>query len=181
MAPIPTFHTDRLILRPFSLNDAPKVKELAGEWEIAERTATLPHPYEEGMAEAWIGSHQETFDKGDGITFAVERKAEEQLVGAIALTINQAHHYGEIGYWIGKPFWSQGYATEAARELLRYAFDELGLNRVQARHMTKNPASGRVMQKIGMQYEGVLRQSVYRWEKFEDVAMYSILRDEYQP
>ncbi|MFU8772395.1 MAG: GNAT family N-acetyltransferase [Anaerolineales bacterium] len=80
---------------------------------------------------------------------------------------------------MGKPYWKQGYCTEAAKEVIRYSFEQLGLNRVQARHMTKNPASGRVMQKVGMQYEGTLRQSLLRWETFEDAAMYSILRDEF--
>ena len=84
-----------------------------------------------------------------------------------------------MGYWIGKPYWNHGYCTEAAQTLLRYAFDVLHLNRVQARHMTKNPTSGRVMQKAGMQYEGTLRQSLRRWGAYEDAAVYAALRTEY--
>ena len=74
---------------------------------------------------------------------------------------------------------NQGYATEAAQAVLEYGFRKLGLHRVQARHFTKNPASGRVMQKIGMTYEGTLRQSIYRFGRFEDAALYSILRHEF--
>ena len=76
-------------------------------------------------------------------------------------------------------WWQQGYCTEAARAMLDYAFAALDLNRVQARHLTRNPASGRVMQKAGMTYEGVLRQAIFRWNRFDDLAIYSILRSEY--
>jgi [ribosomal protein S5]-alanine N-acetyltransferase len=179
MPQIPTLTTERLILGPFTLQDAPAVKDLAGEREIAATTANIPHPYEDGMAEEWINTHQDAFDKGESVTFAIVRKADKQLIGAIGVHIYPINQLAEMGYWIGKPYWKQGYCTEAAAEVIRYSFEQLGLNRIQARHMTKNPASGRVMQKIGMKYEGTLRQSILRWEKFEDAAMYSILRNEF--
>jgi ribosomal-protein-alanine N-acetyltransferase len=179
MGQIPTLITSRLILRPFKLDDAPVVKELAGKWDIAETTANIPHPYKEGMAEEWISTHQEAFDKGEAVTFAITLKPDGMLIGAIGIHINKTNRLGEMGYWIGKPYWNQGYCTEAAKEVVRYAFEVLDLNRIQARHMTKNPASGRVMQKVGMKYEGTLRQSLFRWGKFEDAAIYSILQDEY--
>jgi RimJ/RimL family protein N-acetyltransferase len=180
MTTIPTLTTERLLLRPFSMDDAPAVKDLAGEYEIAATTANIPHPYEDGMAEAWIGTHQEAFEKGEAVSFAIALRSGGQLLGAIGLGINQANSLAEMGYWIGKPYWNRGYCTEAAGAVLEYAFSELGLNRVQARHMTKNPASGRVMQKIGMQYEGRLRQQIKRWEAFEDAEMYAILRVDYR-
>ena len=179
MASIPTLFTNRLTLRPFGLEDAPVVKELAGAWEIAETTANIPHPYAEEMAEEWINTHQGGFDSGEDVTFAITRKSDAQLIGAIGLSINKANQLAEMGYWLGVPYWNQGYCTEAARVLIRYAFETLDLNRVQARHMTKNPASGRVMQKAGMTYEGTLRRSLFRWDQFEDAAIYSILREEY--
>lgn len=175
----PTLTTIRLTLRPFRIDDAPSVQQLAGAWEIAETTANIPHPYTDGMAEQWIGTHQGAFDQGESVTFAIVLKSDAQLIGAIGLGLRQVHHLAELGYWIGKPYWGQGYCTEAAKEVLRYAFEDLDLHRIQARHMTKNPASGRVMQKIGMKYEGTLRDSLFRWGRFEDVAMYSVLRDEY--
>ncbi|HEY5571600.1 MAG TPA: GNAT family N-acetyltransferase [Anaerolineales bacterium] len=180
MVTIPTLTTERLLLRPFSMDDSPVVKELAGEYEVAATTANIPHPYEAGMAAAWISTHQEAFEKGAAVTFAIALRSGGQLLGAIGLGIDPANSLAELGYWIGKPYWNRGYCTEAARAVLEYAFSELGLNRVQARHMTKNPASGRVMQKIGMQYEGRLRQQIKRWEAFQDAEMYAILREEYQ-
>jgi RimJ/RimL family protein N-acetyltransferase len=153
---------------------------LAGEWEIAVTTANIPHPYEEGMAEAWISTHADAFEKETGVTFAVVLQSEGLLIGAIGLVISKSHQLAELGYWIGKPYWKRGFCTEAAREVLRYGFEDLNLNRIQARHMTKNPASRRVMEKIGMTREGVLRQSLHRFGSFEDTALYSILREEYQ-
>ncbi|MGD2251713.1 MAG: GNAT family N-acetyltransferase [Anaerolineales bacterium] len=176
----PTLTTDRLILRPFNLDDAARVRELASEWEIAETTANIPHPYEAGMAEAWISTHADAFEKETGATFAVVLESEGLLIGAISLVISKAHQFAELGYWIGKPYWNQGFCTEAAREVLRYGFENLKLNRIQSRHMTKNPASGRVMEKIGMAQEGVLRQSLHRFAAFEDAVLYAILQEEYE-
>jgi len=177
---IPTLNTPRMLLRPFTLEDASSVKELAGDYDIAANTASIPHPYEDGMAEAWISTHQESFEKGETVTFAITLKPGGTLLGAISIFhIEITHRQGEIGYWIGKPYWNHGFCSEAAREVIRYAFEVLELNRVQARHLTRNPASGRVMQKAGMTYEGTLRQALLRWGKFEDTALYSILREEF--
>lgn len=176
---IPSFTSERLKLRPFSLRDAPRVRQLAGAWEIAQTTANIPHPYEEGMAEEWITTHAAAFEENKAVTFAIELRLDEALIGAISLMLHPSHDWAEMGYWIGKPYWNLGYCTEAAREVVRYGFEDLDLNRIQARHMSKNPASGRVMQKLGMQLEGTLRQSLKRFGELEDAVMYSILREEY--
>lgn len=131
------------------------------------------------MAEAWINAQYEAIAFGRSMTLAITLKESGTLIGAIGLSINRANHWAEMGYWIGKPYWGQGYATEAAKALVAYGFKELDLNRIQARHMTENPASGRVMQKIGMTYEGTHRQVLYRFDTYFDLAIYSILRSEY--
>jgi [ribosomal protein S5]-alanine N-acetyltransferase len=179
MSQIPTLTSECLMLRPFALSDAQTVQKLAGERDVAAMTTTIPYPYEDGMAEAWIETHQNAFDQGEEVIFAITRRSDGQLIGAIGISIDKPHQLGEMGYWIGKPYWNHGYCTEAARTVLRYAFDVLHLNRVQARHMTKNPTSGRVMQKAGMQYEGTLRQSLCRWGTYEDAAVYATLRTEF--
>jgi ribosomal-protein-alanine N-acetyltransferase len=180
MAGQPEIRTERLLLRPFALADAPIVQRLAGDREIAATTLNIPHPYEDGMAEEWIDSHPERFAKGEGVTFAVVRWPADTLIGAIGLGISGQHQHAELGYWIGKPYWNDGYCTEAAGAVLRYGFAELGLNRIYAQHMGRNPASGRVMEKVGMQYEGCLRQHFKKWGVFEDVRRYGILRSEYR-
>ena len=176
---IPTLSTPRLTLRAFKQEDAPTVQKLAGAWEIAETTGNIPHPYEDGVAEAWIRSQPERFDRGEIANFAMTLTETSELIGAIGLVFHADQHMAELGYWVGVPYWGRGYCTEAAQELLHYGFKQRNLNRIFARHMTKNPASGRVMQKIGMKYEGTLRQSILRFGKYEDAAIYGILKDEY--
>ena len=87
----PVLESKRLLLRPFSLTDAPVVQKLAGDEAIAATTLNIPHPYEDGMAEEWIGSHQERFEKGEAVIFAITLRDEKALIGAIGLEINQLH------------------------------------------------------------------------------------------
>jgi len=175
----PTLETARLILRPFELSDAPRVQLLAGGRAVAAMTKNIPHPYQDGVAEKWIGSHQARFDEGKEAVCAITLKADNELVGAIGLVLSLDQERAELGYWIGKPYWNRGYCTEAAQAVLRYAFTELRLNRVHAHHFSNNPASGRVMQKNGMRHEGHLRQHVKKWGEFLDVEAYGILRAEF--
>jgi RimJ/RimL family protein N-acetyltransferase len=175
----PILTTDRLILRPFSLSDAGAVQELAGAYEVALNTS-IPHPYPDGGAALWIGSHQAHFDQGEGVHFAVTRRRGEQLIGAMGLTLAPDHRRAELGYWIGVPFWGQGFATEAGRAVVAYGFRELGLLRIMATHYARNPASGRVMQKLGMTREGCLRRHVLRWDEPQDLVLYGILREEWE-
>jgi RimJ/RimL family protein N-acetyltransferase len=161
------------------LDDAPMVQKLAGDRDIASTTLNIPHPYEDGMAEEWIGTHQEKFEKGELVNFAVVLRGDNQLVGAMGLVINKRHECAELGYWVGKPYWNKGYCTEAAQAVLEYGFNELNLNRIFAHHVKRNQASGRVMQKIGMMHEGCLRQHVKKWDVFEDLEAYAILRSEF--
>lgn len=175
----PTLQTDRLLLRPFKLDDAARVQELAGVKEIASTTLNIPHPYEDGMAEAWIETHAEAFEKGESITFAIVLKQENMLIGAIGLAVNPDHDRAELGYWIGKPYWSNGHATEAGRAVLEYGFTKRNLNRIYASHLSRNPASGKVMQKLNMRHEASYRQHVKKWGHYEDLEVYGILRDEF--
>jgi RimJ/RimL family protein N-acetyltransferase len=152
---------------------------LAGDVAIASTTLNIPHPYEDGMAEEWISTHQEAFEKGELSNFAIELRSSGDLIGAIGLVVNTRHHHAELGYWIGTPYWNKGYCTEAAHEILRYGFMELDLNRIHAMHLTRNPTSGRVMKKIGMLHEGCRRQHVKKWDVFEDVELYGSLKSEF--
>jgi len=175
---IPKLETERLILRPLGKADAAEVMRLAGDREVADTTLNIPHPYKDGMAEEWIAKHQENFDKDQGATWAITRKSDGVLVGVISLTGMVEGHQAELGYWIGKPFWNHGYCSEAAQTVLWYAFSDLALTRVHASHFTRNPASGRVMRKIGMQHEGCRRNHVKKWDKMENLELYGILKSE---
>jgi [ribosomal protein S5]-alanine N-acetyltransferase len=175
---VPRLETERLLLRGFATEDAEDVRRLAGAREIAEGTLTIPHPYPEGAAEEWISTHSARWEREEGLNLAIERKDDGVLVGAIGLGIEQEHSRAELGYWVGLPYWREGYATEAGGEVVRYAFEELELNRVYAFHFTRNPASGRVLQKIGMVHEGVRRAHTLKESEFLDNEAYGILRSE---
>ncbi len=123
MATRPTLRTERLILRPFEPADAPAVQRLAGDARIADTTLSIPHPYLDGMAEQWIGTHQERFDKGELVNFAITLRDSGELIGAIGLEVRRSQNRAELGYWIGVPFWNRGYCTEAARAVLAHGFD----------------------------------------------------------
>jgi len=173
----PTLRTPRLALRPFATSDASTVQRLAGVAAVADTTLTIPHPYTDGLAEAWIATHEPPYTRRDNVVFAITGE-EGNLVGAINLRLELGHHRGELGYWIGEPFWGRGYATEAVRAVLEYGFLTLALNRIEARHLVRNPASGRVMQKAGMRREGEQRQHVRKNGRFEDLEYYGILRSD---
>jgi ribosomal-protein-alanine N-acetyltransferase len=175
----PTIKTERLVLRPFELADAKDVQRLAGARAIADTTLNIPYPYEDGMAEEWISTHQPKFEAGNLCNFAVVLRNSGELIGAIGLVIVSRFERAELGYWIGKPYWQKGYCTEAGRAVLQYGSTVLKLNRIHASHLTRNPSSGRVMQKIGMVREGRARQHVKRWDRFEDLELYGILREEW--
>jgi len=181
MAQQPTLETERLRLRPFAPSDAPTVQLLAGAREIAATTINVPFPYRDGMAEAWIATHPDMWKNGTGMICAIDSKAEVRLIGATGLRIEVAQRRAELGYWIGRHWWGQGFATEASRALVAWAFERLGLQRVFARHFASNPASGRVLEKIGMRREGQLRRHIIKWGRFEDIVMYGVLADEFAP
>jgi [ribosomal protein S5]-alanine N-acetyltransferase len=174
----PVLETERLILRPFTEDDADRVTLLCGDRAIASTTLNIAHPYERRMAVEWIRTHGPSFSAEISVTYAVVRREDNLLVGAMGLGLQRPHGRAELGYWIGVPYWGQGYATEAARRVVQYAFEDLGLHKVYATHLARNPASGRVMRKIGMQQEGVQRQHVLKWDVYEDLVNYGILAGE---
>jgi RimJ/RimL family protein N-acetyltransferase len=177
--PVPQLSTSRLLLRAFIPEDAPAVQRHCGRVEIARTTLLIPHPYPEGMAEAWIASHEQDWLTGEGATWAVTEREEGAVVGAIGLVIDPDHRRAELGYWIAVEWWNRGYATEAARAVLAFGFRSLGLHRIHAGHYPFNPASGRVLQHLGMRREGVLRGHYLKDGTFVDLVVYAVIADEW--
>jgi len=174
----PILVTDRLLLRPFDLADASDVQRLAGDYEVASSDLGIPYPYPDGAAEAWIATLRPGFEKGVHAVYAVTLLGERNLVGAAGLVeVNRRHGRAELDYWVGRPYWGRGYATEAARAVIEYGFFVMGLHRVYAMHFSRNPASGRVMEKCGMVHEGHFREHIRKWGVFEDVDIWGILRE----
>jgi [ribosomal protein S5]-alanine N-acetyltransferase len=176
----PRLQTRRLVLREFTREDALEVRLLAGAREIARMTLLIPYPYEVGMAEAWIASLRPSYEAGEHVTFAVVLREGGELVGSIGMNLNARDNNGELGYWIGVPYWGCGYCTEAAREIVRYGFEVLGLHRIHSNHFGSNSASGRVMQKVGMVREGTRREHYRKWGEYEDRVEYGLLVGEWR-
>lgn len=176
--PLPTLTADRLVLRAFVLEDASEVRRYLGDARVARNTLTIPHPYPDEAADEFIARHGPDWQAGRRATWAITRRDDAALVGAIGLQLNRAHRRAELGYWIAAPEWGKGFATEATRRVIAFAFDEIGLHRVEAHHFLENPASGRVMRNAGMIPEGVHRSVVWRDDAPRDLASFAILRND---
>lgn len=176
----PSLHTERLVLRPLRDDDAPTMQKLAGDRRIATTTLTIPHPYEDGMAEAFVASQRETYAKGEAATYGITLRADGTFVGVIGFVADVIHAHAEIGYWVAVPYWRRGYGYEAARTLLDHGFETRGFQRIHAQVYRGNQASRRILEKLGMAYEGCLRQHIRRLGTVHDVELFGILRDEWE-
>ena len=172
--------SQRLLLRPFVAADAPDVQRLANNRNIADTTLNIPHPYDVSAAEEWIATHAEKWTARELMVFAVTENTNNDFLGACGLTISEKFERAEIGYWIGEPYWGQGYCTEAAELVLKFGFEELDLHRIHGSYFARNPASGQVMRKLGMQQEGIAREHTKKWGVFEDLVLWGLLREEWR-
>lgn len=172
----PTLRTDRLLLRPFAQEDISELVPLIGAREVAATTRRIPHPYTRAHAEEFIKASQQ----GDEINLAIVRLADLRLLGGGILRPDADHQHAEVGYWIGVPYWGNGYATEAARALVQYGFEVLQLHRIHASHTANNPASGKVLRSLGMKHEGRMREHLVKWGEYQDLDFYGMLKGEAQ-
>ena len=153
----PVLTTARLRLRPIAAGDAARMAELAGDYDIASMTLRMPYPYGLEDARAFV-ERCAVEDPRREVTFVIET-AEDGLVGVIGFFEDdeQATRLGaELGYWIGKPYWGRGYATEAVGEALRWSDEDWRRRLIVAGHFADNPASGRVLEKTGFLYTGAV-------------------------
>lgn len=168
---------NKLQLRPFTLDDAPRVSELLNNWNVASMLARVPFPYAEKDAQTWIGSHKENRANSTDWPFAIETKAG--LVGTIGIHRTEPSIM-EFGYWIGEPYWGKGIASEASRVLADFAFDILGAERLTSGHFTENPASGRVLVKTGFEEIGIGTRSCLAQGENVPSIDYHLTREHWQ-
>ena len=175
----PILHTERLILRPFTFEDAADVQHLFDDPDMASTTDEIEYPYQDGAAEEYIQWCQECFEEGGRTNFAVTLRTDGTLIGKVGLNfrIHLPYKDAELSYWIGKPYWNCGYCTEAAKAVLAYGFREHDIEYIYANYFKRNPASGRVMQKSGMRYVEYIPKDPKRYY-FEDTIRYEILKGE---
>jgi [ribosomal protein S5]-alanine N-acetyltransferase len=143
----------RLLLRVPASFDVSDMVRLGGDYDVAKNLSRMPYPYFESHAREWLATTAEKRAAGTDYAFAITRKDDGAYLGGCGLHKRDLGAF-EFGYWLGKPFWGQGYATEAARRLVAFAFLELGVDRVIAGHFHDNPASGNVLKKLGCVADG---------------------------
>jgi RimJ/RimL family protein N-acetyltransferase len=174
-----TIETNRLLLRKFKLTDADKVTDVCNNYNIFINTLSLPYPYTKDSAITWIECHEENFENDKFYEFAICDKLTGELYGSMALSNNKKYKNGELAYMIGEPYWNKGFGTEAAQAMIRWAFDHKSYHKVYARYFVSNPASGRIMEKVGMKKEGLLKDQVIKEGQFMDLVYYGMINPKY--
>jgi RimJ/RimL family protein N-acetyltransferase len=153
--------SDRLLLRPPHAADISSLVPLIGDWDVAKNLSRVPHPYAQKDAQDYLVRAADSRARGTDYGFAILRKWDGVFVGSCGVHLRVGGHF-ELGYWLGKPFWGHGYATEAARRLASFAFRDLKVDKLVAGWFHDNPASGHVLEKIGFVPSG--------WEERDCVA-----------
>ncbi|MFS4471824.1 GNAT family N-acetyltransferase [Chryseobacterium sp. T20] len=174
MNKFPVIETERLILSQLEERDVPFIVGYLQHRIFSDLTSNIPYPYVENDARSWLKMSKEAFDTNTGYTFAIRNK-EGQIIGAIGLH-DRDDDKAELGYWIGIPYWNKGYVTEAAKAIVDFGLNEMRFNKIFATHFLHNPASGRIMEKIGMEQEAVLKQEMKKDGEYFDIVRYCILK-----
>lgn len=170
--------TERLILRRFKVSDAPHMfNNWANDSEVTKYLTWQPHEnvqFTEKLLADWI----ENYNNDKSYNWCIELKETSQPIGSIAaVMVLEKINIVEIGYCMGKEYWSKGIMSEALNAIIDFFFKSVNVNRVQAKHDTNNPASGRVMAKCGMNYEGTLIQAGLNQQGLCDVCLYAIINN----
>lgn len=179
MNSLPVIETKRLRLRLPAAKDIPRMVEYANHPQVSKMTLNIPHPYHEKDAISWINMANQGFEDKDHFVFSICKLAEDQFMGGIGLRINTRFNRAELGFWIGEPFWNNGYVSEATEKVLQFGFEQIGLQKIYATHLVENPASGKVMMKNGMIKEGKLVDHLKKNDKYYTVIQYRLTKDEF--
>lgn len=177
--PTPTLRTSRLLLRPFGEGDAEAIFALQSNSSVLRYWDSPPWS-ERAQAERFISTCRQTEEEGSGARVAIAQAADRVFIGWCSLSKwNPSYRSARLGYCLDCAAWGKGFATEAAGALLKWAFDTLDLNRVQAETDTRNIASSRVLEKLGFVREGTLREDCIVDGEVSDSWVYGLLRREW--
>jgi ribosomal-protein-alanine N-acetyltransferase len=173
---LPTLETERLILRKMVLNDAEAVFAYASNSEVSRYTLWETHRSIED-SRAFLEFATQKYENGGEPDWGIVYRGNGCLVGACGLVNWEAEHArAEVGFVLSREYWGRGLMSEAVRAILRFGFERMNLNRIEARCIAENAASARVMEKAGMVYEGTLRQREYIKGTYRDIKLYAILK-----
>lgn len=165
--------SDRLILRPFQINDVQNVYCYAKDNDVTKYLNWFPHKNIEETKKIIT----ELYINNIG-TYAIELKSKAKCIGCFELRLCVEHDKASFGYVLNKNYWNNGYMSEALNLIIKFCFEKLQLNRIESNYYVGNEASGKVMKKCGMIYEGIGKDEVKIKGKFHDVVHYAILKDQ---
>jgi ribosomal-protein-alanine N-acetyltransferase len=171
--------TERLLLRPVCADDLPKVAALMADYDVAKNLSTAPHPYTLADAEAFYAKHSESRERGNAHVFVLIRKSDGTFIGKNGLHAKDG--VVEMGYWLGKPYWNQGFGTEAARRVLAFGFEDLKLERIVAGWFGDNPASGRILSKLAFTATETIERNCLARGNTVRCNMMVVTREAFQP
>lgn len=175
-----TLETKRLILRRFTVEDAEAAFKNWTSSDAVTKFLRWETHKDITVTRGYINFLLENYKKNDGYDWAIVLKELGEPIGSMgAVELNERAQCVEIGYCIGEKWWRHGYTSEALAAVIRFFFEEVGVNRVYSEHDPKNPNSGKVMEKCGMKYEGTLRQADFNNSGICDTCIYGILAEEY--
>ena len=178
--------TKRLILRPLRDSDAKSIFENIKDLNVSKWLLVVPYPYKLKDAKSWVKHNKEKWrkKKKDDYTFGIEVKEEKKIIGGIGLHhVSKFQGKAEVGYWLGKKYWRQGYGSEALKAILDFAFKKLRLRKIEAGVFVGNPSSGKLLEKFGAKKEGMKRKACRSkaTKKICDEIIYGLLKEEYKP
>jgi ribosomal-protein-alanine N-acetyltransferase len=176
---IPIIETERLLLRKITLNDVDDIFDYASIPELTTFVLWYPHKTKSETFD-FIKFTDEQFRNRLSIVWGILIKNENKLIGSIDLRgWNTDNKCGDVGYAISKDYWNKGFVSEAMKAVIKFGFEQLQLNRIEAHCQKENIGSWRVMEKCGMKYEGTLREKVFIKKRYRSMKMYSILKKEW--
>lgn len=177
---LPQIETDRLILRKLKMQDASDLFVFTSKPSVSKCLTWSPHITIEDT-KYFINSVLKKYESDKVSQWAIEYKNNNKVIGTAGFVkYESAHAKAEQAYLLSDEFWNMGIMTEALKKIIQTGFNSLSLNRIEAKCFVKNISSEKVMKKIGMQYEGLLREYAYIKGVFRDYKLYSILKREYE-
>ncbi|MZQ81315.1 GNAT family N-acetyltransferase [Paenibacillus sp. 5J-6] len=173
-----SIENERLLLRKLTLNDASDIYEYASDVEVSKFTTWEKHRSIDDTY-TFLNMVLQKYENEQPSDWAIVHKDTNQVIGTCGwVYLNEVHHRAEIGYALSRKYWNQGLITDVVRTILNFGFNELDLNRIEARCIAENVGSERVMQKVGMHYEGLIREQMFVKGRYVDLKLYGILKSD---
>lgn len=172
--------SENYFLGPFEKSDCPRIADLCNNIKIYRNNLSLPYPYSLQDALDWVDYLDQAMDPNRFMALAIRDKKHGQVLGCLSMEFSQVHRRVEVGYWLGEPYWNKGIMTEVLKRVIKYVFEERNYHKVYGTHFSYNQASGRVMEKAGMVYEGTLKGHLKRQDEYIDLVCYGLTVKDYK-